>query len=319
MPAALLVLVYALTMAWFAPRILTRLAGHGASARLGLTAWLIAILTALSSAAVALVLLLRAAVAGWPGLARAVCRSVAGGACTPVMYRSALFELALGLLATCVTLAAVTLTWRYGRGIQRARRASHAHATVARMVGRQLPASRFAVVLDRQETAAYCLPGNPATIVLTTGALNVLEPVQLAAVLSHELAHLSGHHHLLTLLTRGLAAAFPAVPLFAAGPAEITQLAEMCADDRAARQVGRQPLATALLALGTGTAVPVHALAATGCATLARVQRLASPPSQARRARCRLGLFSLCAAFLLGWSLVTALAAGLVAHGLTAW
>jgi hypothetical protein len=39
----------------------------------------------------------------------------------------------------------------------------------------------------------------------------------------------------------------------------------------------------ALLAMGTGTAVPAAALGATGGATLARVQRLLSPPGGGAR------------------------------------
>jgi hypothetical protein len=35
------------------------------------------------------------------------------------------------------------------------------------------------VVLDAPQPAVYCLPGRPATIVLTTGALAVLGPTQL--------------------------------------------------------------------------------------------------------------------------------------------
>src|SRR5271166_4655499 len=89
--------LYALTVAWQAPQGLTRLTASGLGARLGIAAWLAAMITALLSAAVALQFLVRVVVAGWPGLAQAVCRSVAGGACTPVVYRSALFELLLGL------------------------------------------------------------------------------------------------------------------------------------------------------------------------------------------------------------------------------
>jgi Zn-dependent protease with chaperone function len=47
----------------------------------------------------------------------------------------------------------------------------------------------------------YCVPGRLPTIVVTTGALAVLEPEQLAAVLAHERAHLAGRHHLLLAVT----------------------------------------------------------------------------------------------------------------------
>ncbi len=119
---ALLLSLYALVVAWHAPKVLTRLTAKGLGARLGIAAWLAAMTTALVSTALALQFLVRSVVAGWPGLAEAVCRSVAGGACTPVVYRSAMFELLLGVAVTSATFMAAVLLWRYGRGLQQAQR-----------------------------------------------------------------------------------------------------------------------------------------------------------------------------------------------------
>jgi beta-lactamase regulating signal transducer with metallopeptidase domain len=141
------------------------------------------------------------------------------------------------------------------------------------------------VVLDAARPAAYCVPGRPAAIVLTSGALAVLDRAQLGAVLAHERAHLAGRHHLLISLSRGLAASFPRVPLFTRGPAEVARLAELCADDAAARRSGRPALVAALLAMGTGAAVPASALAVTSGAITARVHRLLDPPRRGRHAR----------------------------------
>jgi beta-lactamase regulating signal transducer with metallopeptidase domain len=132
----------------------------------------------------------------------------------------------------------------------------------------------------------------------------VLDPEQLSAVLAHERAHLAGRHHVLTMLTRGLAITFPAVPLFTAGPREVARLAEMCADDSAARRVGRGPLVTALLAMGTGAPVPLRALAATGQATLARVERLIAPTGGTRQAGCQLALVAVTLLLIAGPSLM---------------
>jgi Zn-dependent protease with chaperone function len=134
------------------------------------------------------------------------------------------------------------------------------------------------------------VPGRRGTIVLTSGALALLDPPQLAAVLAHERAHLAGRHHLLVALTRGLAAVFPAVPLFSRGPENVTRLAEMCADDAAARRSGRRALLAALLAMATGAAVPVSALGAMACAVTARLRRLAEAPRRARHVRYGLAL-----------------------------
>jgi Zn-dependent protease with chaperone function len=174
------------------------------------------------------------------------------------------------------------------------------------------------VVLDAPLPAAYCVPGRPATIVLTSGALGVLDRAQLTAVLAHERAHLAGRHHLLIALTRALAACLPMVPLFTEGPAEVARLAEMCADDAAARRSGRRTLIAALLAMGTGTAVPAAALAATGCATMARVQRLMEPPRWARHARYGLALAAAIVLLALVSGLVTMFAGSLAAHGIAA-
>jgi hypothetical protein len=139
MRAALLVFAYALAVAWFVPPLLTRLTARGISARLGLAAWLTAMASVLACAVVALEFLVRAAVSGWPGLAEAVCRSVAGQACAPTIYRSALFEIGLGVAAIVAALAAAALAWRYGRSVLQARRRTRAHAAVARMTGHRLP------------------------------------------------------------------------------------------------------------------------------------------------------------------------------------
>jgi Zn-dependent protease with chaperone function len=318
MRPALLVFLYALAVAWFLPGVLARLTGPGISARLGLAAWLTAMASALVSLVVATQYLVTAAVVGWSQLAEAVCRSVAGGACTAVVYRSAAFELALGVAALAAALTLALVAWRYGRRVQRAQRRTRAHADAARITGRGLPGQRAAVVLDAPQPAAYCVPGRPAAIVLTSGALAVLDPGQLAAVLAHERAHLAGRHHLLIALTRGLAASFPAVPLFTRAPAEVARLAEMCADDAAARRSGRSTLITALLAMGTGAAVPAAALAATACAITTRVQRLLDPAPRARHARNRLALASLIGLLALMSGLVARYAGPLTTHILAA-
>ena len=315
MKPALLVLGYALVVAWCLPALLTRLTAAGLSARLGLAAWLAAMVSVLASLLAAIQYLFTAAVAGWPQLAEAVCRSVAGGACTTVVYRSAAFELGLGLAAVTAALALAVLAWRYGRSVQRAQRRTRAHAEAARITGRRLPGAGAAVVLNAAQPAAYCVPGRPAAIVLTSAALAVLDPGQLNAVLAHERAHLAGRHHLLIALTRGLAATFPGVPLFTRAPAEVARLAEMCADDAAARRSSRPTLIAALLAMGTGTAVPAAALAATTCAVSARVQRLLEPAPPARHARNRLALVTVMLLLAVVSGLVTRYAGPLAAYG----
>src|ERR1700756_3158132 len=120
MIAAVLMLVYGLAVAWCSPPLLARLTASGTSARLGLTAWLIALASVLGCLAGAIQFLVRAAIAGWPLLAEAFCRSIAGHACAPVVYRSAIFEVPLAAAALSATLTSAVLAWRYGRRVQQA-------------------------------------------------------------------------------------------------------------------------------------------------------------------------------------------------------
>jgi Zn-dependent protease with chaperone function len=302
---AVLTFGYALAVAWWTPALLVRLTARGVSARLGLAAWLTTMASTLAAAAAALQFLVRAAVTDWSRLAQVVCRSFAGHECTATAYQSAGLEFAVGAIAIVAGLGAAALIWRYGRSVEQARQQTRAHADVARITGRKLPGDGDAMVLDAPQPVAYCLAGRPATIVVTSGALALLDRAQLTAVLAHERAHLAGRHHLLIAITRGLAAAFPAVPLFTRGAKHVARLAEMCADDTAARRSGRGPLVAALLAMATGAATPARALGASACAVAVRVQRLIEAPGRGRHARYGLALAALI--------LLLALAPGLVA------
>jgi Zn-dependent protease with chaperone function len=295
----------AIAMAWVLPLPLGRLSRDGVSPRLGLAAWLTAITSVLALVLAALGLLARMAIGGWPSFARTVCESVTTGVCPPAVYRSAAYELGLAAVAFLGGITLIVLGCRYGRSLRRASISTREHAAAARIVGRRAGGGNAAFVLDATRPAVYCVPGRPPTIVLTTGALAVLDPEQLAAVLAHERAHLTGRHHLLLAVTRSLAAVAPVVPLFARGTAEVARLAEMRADDAAARRIGggivggpghergRRTLLTALLAMGAGLAAapaPASWLPATGGVVAARVRRLAEPPPLSRLARYRLAL-----------------------------
>lgn len=134
-----------------------------------------------------------------------------------------------------------------------------------------------ALVLEAPQAAAYCLPDCGGHVVVTTGAVDALSVPELAAVLAHERAHLAGRHHLLVGVATGLARAFPRVPLFAAGLAEVRRLVELLADDAATRRLDRVEVASALVCLA-GMRAPAPALAAVGSAGAARVHRLLQSP-----------------------------------------
>jgi Zn-dependent protease with chaperone function len=296
--AAFALLGYAAVAAWCAPVLLAPLTGSDVSVRPALAAWLSAMASVLVSAALGAAFIARAGAADWPTLTRLLCQQAVGTVCTPQVYGSALYLAGVDIFAVLVPLAALVAALRYGRRTRRAVTRTRLHARAAWLAGREL-AGTGAVVLDDPRPVAYCVAGRPAAIVVSSGALAVLDSAQLAAVLAHERAHLAGRHHLLATVTRGLAAAVPGVPLFTRGADEVARLAELAADDRAARCAGRHTLVAALLAIATGSSVPGvsvpgasvtgvsvpgtvpaarGALAAAGCAVPARVDRLLHPP-----------------------------------------
>jgi Zn-dependent protease with chaperone function len=259
----------------------------------------------------ALGLAARATIAGWPSFARTVCESVSAGTCPSSVYGSAAYELGLTAIAFLGGVALILLGWRYGHSLRRASIRTRAHAEAARIIGHPVAGRNAAFALEATQPAAYCVPGRPPTIVLTTGALAVLDPEQLTAVLAHERAHLAGRHHLLLAVTRSLAAVAPAIPLFARGTGEVTRLTEIRADDIAVRHAGgeqgRRTLLAALLAMGAGPAAaqtPATWLAATGGVVTARVRRLADPPPPVRWACHGLALAALTLAIAAASALV---------------
>jgi Zn-dependent protease with chaperone function len=157
------------------------------------------------------------------------------------------------------------------------------HAETARLVGRSEP-SLGAVLVEHPEPVAYCVAGRHPTVILSTGALHALQPAQLEAVLAHERAHLAGRHHLLRALARIGRLVLPFLPLTRDADAQVARLAEMHADDAAARASDPRSLATALVVLATGTS-PAPALAASATDSVQRIHRLLRPAEPLGKAR----------------------------------
>jgi Zn-dependent protease with chaperone function len=141
------------------------------------------------------------------------------------------------------------------------------------------------MILDHGDPACYCLPGRPGTIVITSGALERLTSDQLAAVLSHERAHLRGRHHLVVSFSQAVRRTVPAVRLLSYAERETRRLVELIADDTAARHSGAVTVAAALAVIGGGQ-VPGAALgiiSSEGSPALARVARLIGPERKLSR------------------------------------
>lgn len=257
-----------------APRLLARFTASGQRPLLGVLAWQAASWTVLATIGLAAALLAfpsLAAASRLPSALESCLRSVDELA-NPADSRAlqVLAAVALVSLTGWLTFCAVRLSLTNSR--LRAR-----HRALLALVAR--PDSRLdAQVVAEKTPAVYCLPGHRGQVVFTTGALTRLAPAQRQAVLAHEHAHLRGRHHVLLASAGLLARAFPHVTLFVDCREHTARLVEMRADDVAARRHGRGPIVEALLALNDVPS-PTPLLAASGVATIARVERLVLTPS----------------------------------------
>jgi bla regulator protein blaR1 len=148
-------------------------------------------------------------------------------------------------------------------------------AALVAATGRPGP-ERDVVILDHDAPVIYCTASGRNRIVVSAGALTALTPAQIRTVIAHERAHLRCRHHTMLAFARALARAFPRVPLLAQAEGQLRVLAEMAADDSAARGHRRDDLAAALVILARGAPHPA-ALAAGGPAALARLERMLAP------------------------------------------
>ena len=160
------------------------------------------------------------------------------------------------------------------------------HAQTARLVGHPEPALG-AVLVEHSQPAAYCVAGRQPTVILTTAAVQALDPGQLDAVLAHERAHLAGRHHRLLALARIGREVLPFLPLMRDAEQQVARLVELHADDAATRARDPRLLATALVVLATA-AGPAPALAAGATDSVQRIHRLLGPSEPLGRARRQL-------------------------------
>ena len=160
------------------------------------------------------------------------------------------------------------------------------HAQTARLVGHAEP-TLGAVLVEHDLPAAYCVAGRQPTVILTTGAVQALEPGQLDAVLAHERAHLTGRHHRLLAMARIGREVLPFLPLMRDAEEQVARLVELHADDAATRARDPRLLATALVVLATA-ASPAPALAAGATDSVQRIHRLLGPSEPLGRPRRQL-------------------------------
>ncbi|CDO33736.1 Zn-dependent protease with chaperone function [Mycobacterium vulneris] len=133
-------------------------------------------------------------------------------------------------------------------------------------------------ILDVAQPLAYCLPGVRSRVVVSEGTLTTLSDNEVAAILTHERAHLRARHDLVLEMFTAVHAAFPRFVRSANALDAVRLLIELLADDAAVRTAGPTPLARALVACANGR-TPSGALAAGGPTTVIRVRRLGGKPN----------------------------------------
>lgn len=306
MSIAACLLLYSLVVLLVGPPLLRRLTDSGQAPRLGVAAWLTAIVSVLLSWVAALVVAVVEVVRRWdhPGLVVASClawlRGVISGEAGIVP------QTVVSGSVIAVGVGAVVATVRLMHALRAMRCRAHKHAHDVRLVGHQTDDSDV-VVIDAPRPAAYCVSGRPPAIVVTSAALVALDEPQLAAVLAHERAHLAGHHPTVMTCLRGVATVFPRVALMTEGAQHVSRLLEMCADDAAARRHGSRTLLSGLIALCSSG--PAEALGAADVAVLARAKRLAVSQAEPLRTPTQAALVSVVALLGSGPLIIAALSA----------
>jgi Zn-dependent protease with chaperone function len=128
-------------------------------------------------------------------------------------------------------------------------------------------------VLEHETPTAYCLPGLRPRVVVSSGTVGSLTPAQLAAVLTHERAHLRARHDLVLEAFTVLHQAFPAVVTSGQALEEVRLLVEVLADRTARRRHGARALVSAFSTLvdAGATRAPDGAVAASDTGLQARL------------------------------------------------
>jgi Zn-dependent protease with chaperone function len=198
---------------------------------------------------------------------------VAGGELGPGSSFLHLVVVAFGLLLALAVLTAFTSSWV---AVLRLRKR---HRDVLALVAREDSAVPGALILDHPYEVAYCLPGMPSVVVLSSGALRSLTRDQVLAVLAHEQTHARERHDLVLLPFSALRRLIPGVRLADEAFQAVALLVEMRADEGACRHQSAASLASALRRFSSSAMQPpAGALGIADTAITARLVRMAGTP-----------------------------------------
>jgi hypothetical protein len=198
------------------------------------------------------------------------------GGAPPVVELGHVFALLAGLAVAAVLVGGLVAV------LVASSRSRRRHRALLSLVASTSADAPDALLLDHPAAAAYCVPGIRSTIVVSSGAMKMLAPRELAAVMAHERAHAAWRHDLVLLPFRSLRVVLPMAGLVARVCAAVELLVEMAADDQARRRQPARELATALLRVGSAVpaAAPQGALGAAGSdagTVTMRVSRILHP------------------------------------------
>lgn len=138
-------------------------------------------------------------------------------------------------------------------GLRRTRRRRDQSRDLGRVIAetarvRVIAGHRVNVITDGRPMA-FTLPSRHGGIVISSGALEVLDEYEIAAVIAHEDGHLRQRHHALTTLVDAIAAPLRKVPLIRAVIESLPHYLEIAADEAARSRAGTAALASALVTL----------------------------------------------------------------------
>jgi Zn-dependent protease with chaperone function len=137
-------------------------------------------------------------------------------------------------------------------------------------------------LLNHPYPMAYFLPGDGGRVVLSTGAIDVLSPGELHAVVAHEIGHRSGRHGAFLVPLQVLSSFVSFLPLARYAPAAMREYLEMSADDYSRSRESSAALAAALRKATLFQPPPLGALAAHDTLIERRISRLAVEPASTR-------------------------------------
>ncbi|KOX23252.1 hypothetical protein ADK67_21945 [Saccharothrix sp. NRRL B-16348] len=290
MTVAAALLVTAGLMGVLAPRQLLRLVARGTDPLVLLLTWLASAVSVVTTAALAVTLLLLPDHGSHAlALAHECWSSLTHGMTPRVEATGGVVGLVLlvGLLSRLVVVSV--------RGARRRAGRRRDHLAMLRVAAHREPGSPATLWLDHDEPLAFSLAGTPGVVVATEGLHRRLTREQVDAVLAHERAHLRGRHHLLVAAGDAVATALPFLPLFRRAPAVVRELVELAADAAAVRACGVDAVRAALLGV-SGNGTPGSALAMGRDSVEVRLELLATPRRRPDSARSLLAYGAACVA-----------------------